>query len=53
MLLIILLLFLIFGGFGGWRYGSNQWGQGGGLGLVGVVILSRDGVGELEESGVT
>ena len=39
MLLIIILLILLFGGGGGWYYGNQNWGQGGGLGIVGLVIL--------------
>ena len=38
MLLLIILLVLLFGGGGGY-YGYSRWGNRGGLGIVGTVLL--------------
>jgi hypothetical protein len=38
MLLLIVVLLLLFGGGGGY-YGYSRWGNRGGLGIVGTVII--------------
>ena len=39
MLLLIIVLVLLFGGGGGY-YGYSRWGSGGGMGIVGIVVVS-------------
>src|ERR1051326_3431871 len=38
MLLLIILVVLLFGGGGGY-YGYSRWGNGGGIGIVGLVLI--------------
>jgi hypothetical protein len=38
MLLIIIILVLVFG-VGGGYWGNRQWGPGGGLGVVGLILV--------------
>jgi hypothetical protein len=38
MLLLIILVVLLFGGGGGY-YGYSRWGNSGGIGIVGLVLI--------------